>query len=54
MAERSNVPRQLVELLATRPDQRSPEDVFEISNGLFLASAIRQLDVATRLVKLTE
>lgn len=46
--EERAVPGELVELLAKRPELRSPEDVFEISNGLYLASFIRQLDVATR------
>lgn len=42
---------QLVELLAKRPELRTPEDVFEISNGMFCASFIRQLDVTARLVQ---
>lgn len=39
---------QLIRLLAAPPELRTSEDVFEIANGLFRASFVRQLDVVTR------
>lgn len=43
---------QLIKLLAGPRELRTSEDVFEIANGLFRASFIRQLDVTTRFARL--
>lgn len=46
--ENDKVPEQLVRLLAKSRELRKSEDVFEIAHGLFRASFVRQLHVATR------
>lgn len=43
---------QLIKLLAGPRELRTSEDVFEIANGLFRASFIRQLNVVTRFARL--
>lgn len=45
---RAAVPEQLVRLLKISQELRNAEDVFEIANGLYRASFVRQLDIATR------
>lgn len=46
--DRAAVPEQLVRLLKIPQELRNAEDVFEIANGLYRASFVRQLDIATR------
>ena len=46
--DRAPVPELLVRLLRIPQELRNAEDVFEIANGLYRASFVRQLDIATR------
>lgn len=46
--DRPTVPEELVRLLKIPQELRSAEDVFEISNGLYRASFVRQLGISTR------
>lgn len=48
--EEGAIPQQLVRLLEIPQELRKAEDVFEIANGLYRASFVRQLDIATRYV----
>lgn len=42
------IPEELVRLLKIPQERRKAEDIFEIANGLYRASFVRQLDIATR------
>lgn len=46
--EDGDIPERFARLLKTPKDLRESEDVFEIANGLFRSSFVRQLDVNTR------
>lgn len=46
--DRPTVPEGLVRLLKIPQELRKAEDVFEISNGLYRASFVRQLGITTR------